>query len=172
VARAAKHYDVPLEAIILELTEDAKLTCEDFQNVMVLHRSLGIKTGIDDFGSGYSGLNVLATCGADMVKLDRQLIRGIDTDPKKQIIVEAFTQLCGKLGSVVVAEGVETQAEAEVLRQQGIDLMQGYYFGRPAIGTPAILRLEIGEEERQRNWVMPFESWGRPSTSRQSIHRA
>jgi len=176
VARAAKHYGVPLASIILELTEDAKLTCEDFQNVMVLHRSLGIKTGIDDFGSGYSGLNVLATCGADMVKLDRQLIRGIDADPKKQIIVEAFTQLCGKLGSVVVAEGVETQAEAEVLREQGIDLMQGYYFGRPAVGTPTILRLEIGEDERQRNWVPPLQSWREPLVLRgansQAIRRA
>jgi len=176
VARAAKHYDVPLAAIVLELTEDAKLTCEDFHNVTMLHQSLGIKTGIDDFGSGYSGLNVLATCGADMVKLDRQLIRGIDTDPKRQIIVESFTQLCGKLGSVVVAEGVETQAEAEVLRRQGIDLMQGYYFGRPTVGAPAILRLEIGEEERQQNWVVPFETWEMPDRlsgmNRQAIRRA
>lgn len=176
VARAAQHYDVPLESIVLELTEDAKLTYEDFHKVMVLHRSLGIATGIDDFGSGYSGLNVLATCGADMVKLDRQLVRGIDKDPKRQIIVEAFTQLCGKLGSIVVAEGVETQAEAEVLRQQGIDLMQGYYFGRPAVGAPMVLRLEIGEEERQRSWVMPFEPLEKPARlsgmNRGAIRRA
>ena len=164
VARAARHYGIPLGAIVLELTEDATLSCEDFNKVMVLHRSLGIATGIDDFGSGYSGLNVLATCGADLVKLDQHLIRGIDTDPKRQIIVEAFASLCSKLGSVVVAEGVETQAEAEVLRKQGIQLMQGYYFGRPTVGEPAVLRLEIGDEGQQRNWVVPFQPWGEPVT--------
>jgi len=75
-----------------------------------------------------------------------------------------------------VAEGVETQAEAEVLREQGIDLMQGYYFGRPAVGTPTILRLEIGEDERQRNWVAPLQSWREPLVLRgansQAIRRA
>ncbi len=164
VARAASHYGIPTESIVLELTEDAKLSCDDFLKVMATHRELGIATGIDDFGSGYSGLNVLATCGADMVKLDRQLIHGIDKDPKKQIIVESFGRLCGLLGSVVVAEGVETQAEAEMLRERGIELMQGYYFGRPAVGEPSVLRTEIGALETPRNWRRSLKSWNIPFT--------
>jgi EAL domain-containing protein (putative c-di-GMP-specific phosphodiesterase class I) len=161
VARAAKHYGVPLASLVLELTEDATLSCEDFKKVMELHRSVGIATGIDDFGAGYSGLNVLATCGAAMVKLDQQLIRGIDTDTKKQIIVEAFTQLCEKLGSLVVAEGVETHAEAETLRDQGVELMQGYYFGRPVVGAQPVLPHGITEVGTKRRWgSSPMKSWG------------
>jgi EAL domain-containing protein (putative c-di-GMP-specific phosphodiesterase class I) len=165
VARAAKHYGIPAGSIVLELTEDAKLSCDDFLKVMAMHRELGISTGIDDFGSGYSGLNVLATCGADMVKLDRHLIHEIDKDPKKQIIVESFARLCGRLGSVVVAEGVETQREAEVLREQGIELMQGYYFGRPVVGGPSVLRTEIGARETPQTWTLPVKtSWNVPFT--------
>ena len=165
VARAAKHYGIPTASIVLELTEDAKLSCDDFLKVMAMHREHGIATGIDDFGSGYSGLNVLATCGADMVKLDRHLVHGIDSDPKKQIIVESFTRLCSRLGSVVVAEGVETQREAEMLREQGIQLMQGYYFGRPMVGGPSVLRTEIGALEVTRVWSSPVKTaWNVPFT--------
>jgi EAL domain-containing protein (putative c-di-GMP-specific phosphodiesterase class I) len=161
VARAARHYGIAMSSLVLELTEDATLSCDDFKKVMELHRSVGIATGIDDFGSGYSGLNVLATCGADMVKLDQHLVRGIDTDAKKQIIVEAFTQLCGKLGSLVVAEGVETKEEAETLRDQGVELMQGYYFGRPVVGAQPVLPHGITEVGTKRRWgSSPMKSWG------------
>jgi EAL domain-containing protein (putative c-di-GMP-specific phosphodiesterase class I) len=162
VARAARHYKIPLAAIVLELTEDAKLSCEDFRKVVELHRVCGIATGIDDFGSGYSGLNVLATCGAAMVKLDRHLISGIDQDKSKQLIVESFTSLCTKLGSMVVAEGVETRGEAETLCAQGIHMMQGYYFGRPTVGGPSILRLSVGDSEAPCAWVPPVKTWVPP----------
>jgi len=166
VARAAKHYNIPKASIVLELTEDAKLSCADFHKVVALHRSAGIATGIDDFGSGYSGLNVLATCGADLVKLDKQLVRGIDSDATRQIIVESFARLCERLGSLVVAEGVETREEAETLGSLGIDLMQGYYFGRPVIGTPPVLRFTIGEHARPRARMLEFSSWNGPVTRR------
>jgi len=166
VSRAAKHYGIPTHAMVLELTEDAKLSCDELNTVMELHRSLGIKTGIDDFGSGYSGLNVLATCGADMVKLDRQLVRGVDKDLKKQMIVESFTRLCGRLGSLVVAEGIETRGEAEMLRKNGITLMQGYYFGRPAVGELTAARTEIGQGEPVHARVIPFDKWAEPITLR------
>jgi EAL domain-containing protein (putative c-di-GMP-specific phosphodiesterase class I) len=158
VNRTAKHFGIPTSAMVLELTEDAKLSCEELNTVMDLHRSLGIKTGIDDFGSGYSGLNVLATCGADMVKLDRQLVSGVDMDRKKQMIVESFTRLCGQLGSLVVAEGIETRGEAETLRRNGITLMQGYYFGKPVVGELTAQRVVIGEGEPYQGRVIPFES--------------
>jgi EAL domain-containing protein (putative c-di-GMP-specific phosphodiesterase class I) len=162
VARVARHYGLDLSSLVLELTEDAKLSYEDFQKVVGLHRALGIATGIDDFGSGYSGLNVLASCGAAIVKLDRHLISGIDHDKNKQMIVESFTTLCDKLGAMVVAEGVETQAEAITLRQHGIKLMQGYYFGKPSAGRPSVLRLGIDEPETARVWEMPVKPWGVP----------
>jgi len=162
VARVAKHYKLDLGDIVLELTEDAKLSYEDFQKVVSLHHRMGIATGIDDFGSGYSGLNVLASSGASMVKLDRHLISGIDHDKNKQMIVASFTALCDKLGAIVVAEGVETQAEAITLRKHGIKLMQGYYFGKPSTGRPSVLRLGIYEPEVARVWEMPVKHWGLP----------
>jgi EAL domain-containing protein (putative c-di-GMP-specific phosphodiesterase class I) len=166
VSRAAKHFRIPLDSIVLELTEDAKLSYEDFQKVVQVHHELGIATGIDDFGSGYSGLNVLATCGAAMVKLDRHLIHGIDRDRNKQMIVESFTNLCTRLGSMVVAEGVETQREAEVLLDQGIELMQGYYFGRPSVGTPSVLRLAVGDLEAVQASERPSTKWHLPVEAR------
>jgi EAL domain-containing protein (putative c-di-GMP-specific phosphodiesterase class I) len=162
VARAARHFKVPLNAIVLELTEDAKLSCDDFRKVIELHRLLGISTGIDDFGSGYSGLNVLASCGAAMVKLDRQLISGIDHDESKQMIVESFTMLCTRLGSMVVAEGVETHEEAVTLRKRGIHMMQGYYFGRPTVGSPSVLRVTVEDVETPCAWAPPVQMWPQP----------
>ena len=163
IARVAKHYNiVAASAILLELTEDAKLTCDEFIQLMEVHRSLGLATGIDDFGSGYSGLNMLATCGAEVVKLDQQLVKGIDRDPKRQIIVESFTRLCKKLGSMVIGEGVDTREEAVMLRELWIHLMQGYYFGRAAVGIPRVLRLGVDEEERERYWTAPFKTGSRP----------
>ena len=163
IARVAKHYNiVAASAILLELTEDAKLTCDEFIQLMEVHRSLGLATGIDDFGSGYSGLNMLATCGAEVVKLDLQLVKGIDNDPKRQSIVESFTRLCKKLGSMGIGEGVETREEAVTLRELGITMMQGYYFGRAAVGIPRVLRLGVDEEERERYWTAPFKTGTRP----------
>jgi EAL domain-containing protein (putative c-di-GMP-specific phosphodiesterase class I) len=162
IARAAKHYKIPVSSIVLELTEDAKLTCDEYREVVQLHRKFGIATAIDDFGSGYSGLNVLASCGAAVVKLDRHLVSGIDQDLNKQMIVESFTLLCKKLGAMVIAEGVETQEEAEVLHSHGVQMMQGYYFGRPNIGGPSVIRLAVGERESVRAWPAQVKQWPAP----------
>jgi len=94
------------------------------------------------------------------------LVRGIDSDATRQIIVESFARLCERLGSLVVAEGVETREEAETLGSLGIDLMQGYYFGRPVIGTPPVLRFTIGEHARPRARMLEFSSWNGPVTRR------
>ncbi len=99
-------------------------------------RKLGYKIAVDDLGEGYSGLNSLAALEPDVVKLDMSLIRGIENAPTKRRMVHALASLCRELGTPLVAEGVETQTELDILIDLGADWMQGYYFARPDYPFP------------------------------------
>ncbi|MBT2329265.1 EAL domain-containing protein, partial [Pseudomonas fluorescens] len=99
----------------------------------------GFTTAIDDFGSGYSGLNLLAMFQPHVLKIDMALTRTIDQDPVKQAIVEGIVLVAKRLGITVIAEGIETREESAALLELGIDLMQGYLFARPEVG-----RLPVG----------------------------
>jgi EAL domain-containing protein (putative c-di-GMP-specific phosphodiesterase class I) len=92
---------------------------------------VGFTVAIDDFGAGYAGLNALATCVPDVVKIDRKLIQGIECNSAKKTIVGALSKVCRKLGVMLIAEGVETNLEYEILRGFGIRFMQGFLFARP-----------------------------------------
>ena len=92
----------------------------------------GFKTAIDDFGAGYSGLNLLAEFQPDIIKLDMALLRNIDRDPVRQAIVRGILGVCQALNIEVIAEGVETVAELTFLRGIGVYLFQGYLLARPA----------------------------------------
>jgi EAL domain-containing protein (putative c-di-GMP-specific phosphodiesterase class I) len=94
-------------------------------------RALGISIAIDDFGTGYSALSYLTRFSMDVLKIDRSFINGIDTDPRKAGLVNAFIAVGKTLGMEIVAEGVETAAQAAVLELLGCELAQGYLFGRP-----------------------------------------
>ena len=94
-------------------------------------RALGYKIAVDDLGEGYSGLNSFADLEPDAVKLDMSLIRGIDRAPTKRRMVHALATLCRELGTPLVAEGVETQAELDILIDLGADWLQGFLFARP-----------------------------------------
>lgn len=131
--RAAKARGFPIEQLIFEVTEGEQV--EDrahLVNIFREYKSLGLGTAIDDFGAGYSGLTLLSDFQPDIVKLDMHLIRGVDADPIKAAIVECVVTMCGKLGPRVLAEGVETREEMNFLFGAGVDLMQGYFFARPA----------------------------------------
>jgi EAL domain-containing protein (putative c-di-GMP-specific phosphodiesterase class I) len=96
------------------------------------YRGMGIKLAIDDFGAGYSGLNLLAEFQPDYVKIDMNLVRGIEKHGPRQAIVRGITQVCGDLGIDVIAEGVETMKEFSWFEDHGIRLFQGYLFAKPA----------------------------------------
>ena len=87
---------------------------------------------IDDFGAGYSGLNLLTDFQPDQIKLDMKLIRGIEHHGPRQAIVHAIDQVCRDLGIDVIAEGVETAEEYAWLANEGVQLFQGYLFAKPA----------------------------------------
>ena len=94
---------------------------------------------IDDFGAGYAQLYLLKVFAADMIKLDMDLIRGLNQRPAAYTIVRSMVELCGNLNIDVVAEGVETREEYMALRQCNVRLMQGYLFAKPKFeGLPDI----------------------------------
>jgi len=95
------------------------------------YRGLGVKVAIDDFGAGYSGLNLLANFQPDQIKLDMFLVRGIEGHGPRQAIVRATCQACRDLGIDVIAEGVETVEEYAWLMHAGVRLFQGYLLAKP-----------------------------------------
>ena len=110
-----------------------------FTAIVNQFRGLGIKLAIDDFGAGFSGLNLLASFQPDLVKLDMELVRNIDSQGPRQAIVAAIIRVCFELGIDIIAEGVETVAEFEWLRSHGVELFQGYLFAKPMFeGFPSV----------------------------------
>ena len=92
-------------------------------------QKLGIKVSIDDFGTGFSSLAVLQSLSADVVKIDQSFISSIDKGGKA--IIQATQYMASELGYTVVAEGVETKEQADMLSSMGIESLQGFYFSRP-----------------------------------------
>jgi EAL domain-containing protein (putative c-di-GMP-specific phosphodiesterase class I) len=130
----AIRYGLPVNRIVLELTEDHRLTYAELLDILNRNKAAGFPSAMDDFGAGYSGLTSLATINPDILKLDRALVSDIDTNQAKQKIVGAFVRVCSSLRIVLIAEGIQTLAECRVLRKLGIKLMQGYFFSRAVIG--------------------------------------
>ena len=119
--------------IMLEATEEAFIEPDVLRNVIIPRlREAGIRLSIDDFGRGYSSLAALADIPADEVKVDRAFITDIHKRPRNQSVLKAIESLCGALGMVVVAEGVETQAELDyLLSKTAIRVGQGFLLKRP-----------------------------------------
>ena len=129
---AAERVGFPLANIVFEFTEDEKLDVEHVLGILEAYRQIGFKTAIDDFGAGSAGLQLLTRFRPDIVKLDMALIRGIDADPARQIIVRNLLIMFAELGVTPLCEGIETEAELAILRDMGVKLIQGYYFARPS----------------------------------------
>jgi EAL domain-containing protein (putative c-di-GMP-specific phosphodiesterase class I)/ActR/RegA family two-component response regulator len=119
--------------IILEITERSALDrVHDVRGSIAALRELGYRIAIDDLGAGYAGLSSFGQLEPDIAKLDMSLIRSIDASQRKQSIVRSMIEVCtAELGTMVVCEGVESEAERDTLVGLGADLLQGYLFGRP-----------------------------------------
>ncbi len=119
--------------IVLEVTERVPLgRVRNVRPTVSSLRDAGYQIAIDDLGSGYSGLNSFAVLEPEFVKLDMELVRGVDESPVKQRLVKHMTSLCHDMGMRVVAEGIETEAERDLVVQLGCDLLQGFRFGMPS----------------------------------------
>jgi len=123
-----------LDPTLLELELTESILIQDHQTVMEVARRLGdigVQLSIDDFGTGYSSLAYLKRFQVDKLKIDQSFVRGVQGDAENAAITQAIIQMAHSLNLLVIAEGVEEDDAAQLLRGQGCDLAQGYLFGRP-----------------------------------------
>ena len=131
---------------VVELTEQAELTDEEFRNLKSRMDLINIQTAIDDYGSGYSNVQNLLRYMPDYVKIDRSLLSGMQDDPKKKHFVREIIDFCHSNGILALAEGVETSEELRAVILLGADLIQGFYTARPAADPIEDIPYEIRQE--------------------------
>ena len=140
--------------VYLEITESAAFTHYDLCMSVLkeICARAGVHLVVDDYGAGHSNLSRILDLNPKIVKLDGALIRGIDKDPRRQIIVRHMVALCVDLGAQVVAECVETVEELKAVADQGVHLAQGYVLARPAF-PPAELNFPLARRAAPQTGV-------------------
>lgn len=126
--------ETSLENKYLEIEITERLPIENPDNIFKILselKKIGISIAIDDFGKGYSSLNLLRSFSFDCIKIDMQFIQGIETSEKDRLIIMAIIDLAKNLGINVIAEGVETKKQLEFLKKNKCNQSQGYYFYKP-----------------------------------------
>jgi diguanylate cyclase (GGDEF)-like protein/PAS domain S-box-containing protein len=134
------------QLLALELTEGSLFetrTGEFREDALASLRDLGVKIAIDDFGTGYSSLSYLKRWRVDSLKIDRSFVRDIATDPSDHAIVSAIIAMARSLNIQVVAEGIETWQQLEILRNMGCALAQGFLFAKPCAASDALRYLRV-----------------------------
>ena len=129
---AARAKGFPIENIVFEVIEGEVIhDHRHLAHIINYYKKQGFSTAIDDFGSGYAGLNLLAEYQPDFIKLDRQLVTGIHLNPPRQASARAVIQVCRDLHIGLLAEGVEEITEVAWFAGQGVELFQGNNFPEP-----------------------------------------
>ncbi len=132
VQRALTESGLPPSRLMLEITETAILSSGKLAHGLIQSiMALGVKLALDDFGTGYSSLSYLQRYQFTKVKVDRSFVSGIEQRPKDLAIIRAIVRLAADLGMDVVAEGIETEEQAAILRTEGCGFLQGYLYGKP-----------------------------------------
>ena len=123
---------MPPARLTLEVTESSVMA-DPARATAVLHqlRDLGVRLSVDDFGTGYSSLSYLRQVPIDVLKIDKSFVDTASSSPRQQALVEGIVRLADTLGLVVVAEGIEGEAERDLLIRAGCPYGQGYLFARP-----------------------------------------
>lgn len=133
---AARRTGFPLDRLLFEITESEEVTDHAHLTSIIDHyKQMGFLTAIDDFGAGFSGLTLLARFQPNVIKLDMELVRGIDANPVRRSIVDSMLRICRDLSITAIAEGIETLEECLTLHELGVTLQQGYLFARPGFET-------------------------------------
>ncbi|WP_445492327.1 EAL domain-containing protein [Niallia sp. 03133] len=118
--------------IIIEVTErDSIEGLEYFISNLRILRTLGFRIAVDDTGAGYASLNSISEIMPDIIKIDRSVIQNIDKNSVKESMLKGLLLIANEVGSIVVAEGIESAEEASVLLRNKVDLAQGYFYARP-----------------------------------------
>mgnify|MGYP001599619557 CR=1 FL=1 len=127
------------ERVVLEITERASLdTMLDVRDRVAKLRELGFRIALDDLGAGYAGLTSFALLEPEFVKLDMSLVRDVHENATKQKVIGSMVGLCHDMGKQIIAEGVESRGERDVLVELGCDLLQGYFFAKPGKAFPIL----------------------------------
>ncbi len=127
-----RKYGIDPKYLELELTETACFNNEKrFEETIHTLKELGFIVSMDDFGTGYSSLNMLRNLPIDILKLDRGFIKDTIEDTKGQIVTKSIIEMANKLNMVTIAEGIETEEQAEFLRNIGCKIAQGFLYGKP-----------------------------------------
>lgn len=130
--RALQRSPLPLDRLVVEITEHAAVTdYAALKRAVGTLREHGVRIAVDDTGAGYASFNHVLQLRPDVIKLDRQLIGGVESDPARRALVTALVLLALELGATVTGEGIETQPQLEALRTLGVDEGQGYLLARP-----------------------------------------
>lgn len=130
-------------SIVLEITEGLLLNAEQkVMDQLILFRDIGIEVSIDDFGTGYSALSYLKKFHIDYLKIDQSFVKNMETDTDDVALCEAIIVMAHKLGLAVIAEGVETEGQKNLLLAMGCDYGQGYWFAHPMPETEFVKFLE------------------------------
>ncbi len=132
VAYVVNSYNTPPNLIELELTERIfSDSLDEMADMMSVLKELGIKWSIDDFGTGYSSLNLLKSLPVDVIKIDKAFLDETETSNGSRIIIRKTVELTRELDKIVVCEGVETEEQANYLREIQCDVVQGYLYAKP-----------------------------------------
>ena len=141
--RTAQAVGLPVDRLIFEFTENEEMgSPEHVASIIDTYKRVGFSVAIDDFGAGHSGLDMFARFVPDEVKLDMELIRGINADARRRAIVRSVVSMCSELDTLLIAEGIETAAEAATLRDLGVRYHQGFWYARPELGRLPQMRSE------------------------------
>ncbi|MFG6667292.1 EAL domain-containing protein [Halomonas sp. HNIBRBA4712] len=134
----------PADRLIFEITETERVKDrQHLADIIEAYRTMGFETALDDFGNGYANLDLLAELAPNRLKIDREVVMHCDSDVRRQALLKAVVTLGRELGTSLIAEGVETEAEALWLARAGIMRQQGYFYAKPAINS-------LGEDLSQR----------------------
>ena len=136
---AVEKLGIDPEQVVFEVVESEAISDHaHLRHIVDEYRQGGFRIALDDLGAGYGSLNLLKDLEPDFIKLDRDLVRNVHHNPAQGTIVEAILSMARNLGVTSIGEGVEEAEEVQWLREAGADLLQGFYFARPAHPPPAL----------------------------------
>lgn len=136
-------YDLDADCLAIELTEGVFMEAtEMYLDKLKKLRESGIKLHLDDFGTGYSSLKYLMDLPIDVVKIDREFMKNISRDRRVKELIQSIIQIVHNLDMTVIAEGVETKEQHDILKSLGCDMAQGYYYAKPMCFEDALALIE------------------------------
>lgn len=159
------------QRIIIELTEnEPTYDYALLRNAAMHYRDMGFQIAIDDLGEGFSSLRLWSELQPEYVKIDMHFVQGINHDPMKLQFVRSIQEIAEKSGSIVIAEGIESQAELLTIRDLGIACGQGYHIGRPLADPPTAISDDVTKTLRRDKVPLAAQKYG-PGKGRATVFK-